>query len=336
MENRLATDPRIDPRLKQMFGQAEPTLLPEVASREEALARSEVLAGIELDAAPFEAAVPSDGLVIGTRRIHSQPDGNSINLQVIVPEGEGPFGCVYYIHGGGMMTGSCFDAIFSAWGRLVARQGVAVVMVDFRNALLPSSAPEIAPYPAGLNDCVSGVRWLHNHAQGLGIDPERIVLAGESGGGNLTLATALKLKREGDLGIIRAIYAMCPYLKGEWNGEEGSSVLENLGIMMDARSNFGVMAYGIEELRARNPLAWPGFASEEDVAGFPPVVISVNECDPLRDDGVEFYRLLLRAGVNARCKILMGTTHATEVICLACPEISRAAARELADLCKGD
>jgi len=336
MENRLATDPRIDPRLKALLGQMEPTALPHVESREEALAQSALLAQPEVNPAIYEAASPSEGLVIGTRRIASQPDGNSINLQVIMPEGEGPFGCVYYMHGGGMMAGSCFDPMYGAWGRLVAAQGVAVVMVDFRNSLLPSSVPEIEPYPAGLNDCVSGLHWVHNHAQELGIDPARIVIAGESGGGNLALAVALRLKREGDIALLRAIYVMCPYLAGEWEANEGSSALENAGIMMTTPTNFGAMAYGIEELRARNPLAWPGFATKDDVAGFPPVVISVNECDPVRDDGVDFYRLLLRAGVNARCKILVGTVHATEVICLACPDISRRAARELAALCSED
>jgi acetyl esterase/lipase len=46
-------------------------------------------------------------------------------------------------------------------------------------------------------------------------------------------------------------------------------------------------------------LAWPGFAQREDVEGLPPVVISVNECDPLRDEGINFYRLLLDSGVPA-------------------------------------
>ena len=55
------------------------------------------------------------------------------------------------------------------------------------------------------------------------------------------------------------------------------------------------MAYGIDEFNNQNPLAWPGFANEEDVRGFPSTVISVNECDPLRDEGIAFYRLLLSA-----------------------------------------
>ena len=66
-------------------------------------------------------------------------------------------------------------------------------MVDFRNAVRASSAPEVAPYPAGLNDCVSGLTWVHANAAKLGIDPARVIVAGESGGGNLTLATGMKL-----------------------------------------------------------------------------------------------------------------------------------------------
>ena len=51
---------------------------------------------------------------------------------------------------------SCYDGNYRAWAKIIAAQGVAVAMVDFRNALEPSSVPEVAPFPAGLNDCVSG------------------------------------------------------------------------------------------------------------------------------------------------------------------------------------
>lgn len=340
MANRLVEDPRVDPRIKAMFGHSPAAALPEVASREEQLAlvaaRPVPVEKPEAHA-PFEAAAPSVGLTIRRQAIPSQPDGNSINLQIIVPEGEGGhWPCVYYIHGGGMMMGSCFDPFHSAWGRLVAAQGVAVIQVDFRNCLVPSSVPEVAPFPAALNDCVSGLRWIHAHAVALNIDPARIVINGESGGGNLTLATALKLKRDGDLNLISGLYAMCPYLAGEWLGGEGSSVQRNAGILMEPPTNYGAMAYGIEELRNRNPLAWPAYATEDDVAGFPPTIIAVNECDGLMDDGVAFYRLLLRAGVKARGKILLGTVHATEVFCITCPEISLDAARELAGLARGE
>ncbi len=287
-----------------------------------------------LDRADTEELAPSKGLAVSEHDVVSRPDGNTIKIRVIRPEGREVVPAVYYIHGGGMQTMSCYDGNYRAWGRIIAAQGVAVAMVDFRNALVPSSAPEVAPYPAGLNDCASGVKWVAAHHGDLGVDPDRIVVAGESGGGNLTLATGLRLKRDGDLGVIRGLYALCPYIAGEWPKPENPSSTENNGILIDLHNNRGAMAYGIDELRARNPLAWPGFATEDDVRGLVPTMISVNECDPLRDEGINFYRLLLRAGVPARCRQVMGTVHGTEVFPMTCPDISRDTAASIADFAR--
>jgi acetyl esterase/lipase len=224
--------------------------------------------------------------------------------------------------------------MYRAWGKIIAAQGVAVAMVDFRNCVNPSTAPEVAPFPAGLNDCVSGVRWLVDQADVLGVDRNHIVIAGESGGGNLTLATGLKLKQDNDLGLVRGLYALCPYIAGSWPQDRYPSSIENNGLLLDLHSNYGAMAYGIEAFNEGNPLAWPAFASEEDVSGLPPTVISVNECDPLRDEGIEFYRLLLRAGVSARCRQVMGTIHGTEIFAIACPDISRETAASIAQFCR--
>jgi acetyl esterase/lipase len=195
--------------------------------------------------------------------------------------------------------------------------------------------PEVAPFPAGLNDCVSGLHWVVDQAAELRIDPARIVVAGESGGGNLTLATGLKLKRDGDLGLIKGLYALCPYIAGEWPTPECPSSIENEGILLHLHNNRGRMGYGIDAFEERNPLAWPSFAEAEDVSGLPPTVISVNECDPLRDEGINFYRLLLSAGVPARCRQMMGTMHGTEIFSIACTDISRDTARDIAGFARG-
>ena len=63
-------------------------------------------------------------------------------------------------------------------------------------------------------------------------------------------------------------------------------------------------------------------------------MISVNECDPLRDEGIEFYRMLLRAGIPARCRQIMGTTHGIEIFAAACPDISRDTASHIAQFCR--
>jgi acetyl esterase/lipase len=185
-----------------------------------------------------------------------------------------------------------------------------------------------------LNDCVSGVKWLVENAAELNIDKDHIIIAGESGGGNLTLATSLKLKQDGDIQLIRGLYALCPYIAGEWPQEKYPSSTENNGLLLDLHNNRGTMAYGIEEFEAGNPLAWPGFATQDDVRDLPPTVISVNECDPLRDEGIEFYRLLLQAGVAARCRQVMGTVHGTEIFSIACPDVSYETAGSIAQFCR--
>jgi acetyl esterase/lipase len=340
--SRITDDPRIDPRIKAVMGTLDVGNNDDVVDRADLLARHatpEATAMREqlkmvLDLIDNEDVAPTAGLDITTIDIPSQPDGNSIRLQVIRPHGEEVLPCVYYIHGGGMASLSCFDGMYRSWGRIIAHQGVAVVMVDFRNCEVPSSVPDVAPFPAGLNDCLSGVRWVHAHAGRLGIDPDRIIVAGESGGGNLTLATGMALKRDGDLGLIRGLYALCPYIAGQWPQDRFPSSTENNGILLDLWHNRGRHGYGIEAFDRGDPLAWPSFATEVDVAGLVPTMISVNECDPLRDEGIEFYRLLVRAGVPARCRQVMGTIHGTEVFSISCPDISRDTAADIAHFCR--
>ena len=224
MASKLALDPRVDPRIKAVFATFELPTPTSVASREELLAeeatnsataRAEGMKAF-LDAMDTEEIAPSAGLTVRTERFTSSPDGNSINIQFIRPPDGKILPCVYYIHGGGMTAMSCYYGNYRAWGRMIAAQGAAVAMVDFRNAVRASTAPEVAPYPAGLNDCVSGLKWVHANAEKLGVDTSRIIVAGESGGGNLTLATGLKLLKEGDIGLIQGLYALCPYIAGEW------------------------------------------------------------------------------------------------------------------------
>jgi acetyl esterase/lipase len=334
----VQSDPRLDPRIKGFLSLLPDPAQSDAESREQMLAEATSPKGLESIAATVfltdmcdnEEVAPSEGLRFYTEEIISSPDGNTIKLQVVRPDNDEKLACVYYIHGGGMASLSSFYGNYRAWARIIAAKGVAVVLVEFRNSLVPSGVPEVAPYPAGLNDCVAGLKWVHAHANDLNIDSSRITVAGESGGGNLTLATALKLKRSGGLDLIKGLYALCPYIAGAWPDERYPSSVENNGIFIELHSNRGALGYGIEALNTRDPLAWPGFATKEDVEGFPPTVISVNECDPLRDEGIAFYRLLLSAGVEARGRMVLGTMHGTEMVPILCPEISHDTARDLA------
>ena len=341
MSNPILDDPRIDPRIKAIFGGLESgrsqenapdrDTLVAAANTDEAKQTQEMMKGF-LNLCDTDEIAPRTGLREEEFQLKSQPDDNVINLRFIRPDSDAELPCVYYIHGGGMQSMSCYDGNYRAWGRIIAAQNVAVAMIDFRNALTPSSVEELAPYPGGLNDCVSGVHWIKSQAKSLNIDADRIIIAGESGGGNLTLATGMKLLKDGDIGLVSGLYALCPYILGAWPNPDAPSSTENNGILLNLHDTNGAMAYGMTAFEAGDPLAWPGFATEDDVKGLPYTVISVNECDPLRDEGINFYRLLLRAGVKTRCRQAMGTIHGTEIFPVACPDISRAAARDIAGL----
>jgi acetyl esterase len=343
MTTKLELDPRLDPRIKAAFAGIDlGTGKPDVASRAELLAQENTPQALAaqarvdalFDAMDSEDVAPSTGLSVRTETAISSPDGNTINIQYIRPDTDETLPCVYYIHGGRMQFSSCYLGNYKTWGRMIAGRGVAVAMVDFRNSVHPSSVPDIGPFPAGLNDCISGLKWVHSQAVSLGIDPQRIIVAGESGGGNLTLALGMKLSRGGELGLVRGLYAMCPFIAGQWPLPQNPSSTENDGIFIHVQDNRSTMAYGIDAFTERNPLAWPGFATADDVRGLPPVVISVNECDPLRDEGIGFYRLLLASGVPARCRQLMGTIHGMEILPTICPDIARSTAADIADFAR--
>lgn len=336
-------DRRLDPRVKWALRNVPVTTLGDVDTRERLLEISNSAKAMALrdktealyDALDNDDVAPSAGLAISVHEFVSAPDGNTVKIRLVRPEGDAIVPCVYYIHGGGMQNGTAFGAMYRVWARVLAAQGVAVAMVDFRNCVTPSSAPELEPFPAGLNDCVSGLKWLASQADELAIDTDRIVVSGESGGGNLTLATGMQLLRDGDIGLISGLYALCPYIAGRWPQDRFPSSTENEGILLNLHHNRGAVAYGIEQLEAENPLAWPSFAGVGDVAGLPRTFISVNEADPLRDEGVEFYRLLLEAGVPAQCRVVMGTSHGMDVFTAVLPDVSRETAASIARFATG-
>ena len=104
-----------------------------------------------------------------------------------------------HFHGGGMAINSVTDPSYTRARENLAATGLVVIGVEFRNAggrLGPH------PYPAGLNDCASAIRWAYANRADLGIS--HLITCGESGGGNLTLTTLHKAKREGWLTRSRA------------------------------------------------------------------------------------------------------------------------------------
>jgi acetyl esterase/lipase len=240
-------------------------------------------------------------------------DGNDITLYLHRPtDVTGPVPGIVHLHGGGMTILEASAAGYQRWRDHLAAQGLVVCGVEFRNA---SGKLGPHPFPAGLNDCTSALQWFASERDRLGVST--IVVSGESGGGNLTLATTLAAKRDGHLDLIDGVYAQCPYISNGYGAPpaELTSLVENDGYFLSCEQ-MAVMAmlYDPSGANATNPLAWPYHASVDDLVGLPPHVISVNELDPLRDEGLVHYRKLAAAGVRVAARTVNGTCHAGDCL----------------------
>src|ERR1700744_2729356 len=171
--SKIDADRRLDPRIKKALARIPKSApLPNVKSREELLSQEYSEQGMAAnayqnkmyDAMDNEELAPSAGLSIRTETFISKPDGNTIKIQYIRPDTNEVLPCIYYIHGGRMEFSSCFLGNYKTWGRMIAHTGLAVAMVDFRNSVHPDSSPDVGPFPAGLNDCISGLQWVHDNA----------------------------------------------------------------------------------------------------------------------------------------------------------------------------
>lgn len=256
-------------------------------------------------------------------------DGNQIPLYIHRPaNANGPVPCVVQIHGGGMVILKGSSPISVHWRDALAASGMVVVGVEFRNG---AGAPGNHPFPAGLDDCASGLDWVFANRDQLGVS--KIVVSGESGGGNLSLATALKAKREGRLDRIGGVYAMCPYISNAYADKpaELPSLFENDGYILDVAMMAALASvYDPEGSYSRDPLCWPSEVSGADLEGLPPHVISVNELDPLRDEGLAYFRRLGQVGVSAVSRTVNGTCHAGDLILpAALPDVYAATVRDI-------
>lgn len=332
----LRDDPRVDPRLVaavEPFGLADPLPPPRIDADTDLEVIRTVLGKLEAGSAkmlehtlarltPVAGVDRSTEVVIGG-------DGNEIPLYVHRPSNTaGPVPGILHLHGGGGVMQTAADEHYLRWRDELAALGVVVVGVEFRNG---AGRLGTHPFPAGLDDCASGLEWIDSKRDELGLTA--VVVSGDSGGGNLSLATALRAKREGVLHRIDGVYALCPYVSNAYAHptDDLPSLVENDGILVSVPM-LGAMAkvYAPAPDDATDPLAWPHHASVDDVTGLPPHAFSLNELDPLRDEGLAYFRKLLAAGVPAQCRTVNGTFHAAENNYFgAIPDVARSTLRDI-------
>ncbi|MDE0117974.1 MAG: alpha/beta hydrolase, partial [bacterium] len=160
-------------------------------------------------------------------------EANGVVVRVHRPAGlEGPLPCVYSIHGGGYVMGTrdIDDAKFDRWCQ---EYGIVGVSVEYR------LSPETA-YPGPLEDCYEGLKWTHDNAEEIGIDPHKIGITGVSAGGGLCAALALLARDRGEVPVQFQLLD-CPMLDDRQ--VTPSSRLDDLMIWTRESNTFGWQSY---------------------------------------------------------------------------------------------
>lgn len=223
--------------------------------------------------------------------------GGEIPLRIYRAHAEGALPTLVYFHGGGWVLGGLdsHDAICRAFA---AGADCMVVSVDYR------LAPE-HPYPAAFDDCYQALCWTAQHADEIGADPARIAVGGDSAGGNLAAATALKARDEKGPALVLQllIYPVlddCSIRSSYWRNGDGYFLTR------DAMQWFW-NHYAPEDAQRLEPYCRP-FAAR-DLGGLPPALVQTAEFDPLMDEGEDYAWRLDKDGTFVSMKRYDGMIH---------------------------
>jgi phosphinothricin tripeptide acetyl hydrolase len=264
--------------------------------------------GIDAVRAHLAKLPPSDSMTVAQRRTQYEraekafPTPSDVKVEHVtagtVPSewlsapGARADAAVLYLHGGGYVIGSprSHRHLAAAIGRAASS---SVLLPDYR------LAPE-CPYPAAVDDAVAAYRWLLGKA----IAPARIVIAGDSAGGGLTVATLLAL-REGGVPLPAAGVCISPWVDLTCGGAsyttraEADPIVKRDGVAMMAAAYLGTRDL-------KTPLASPLFA---ELRGLPPLLIQVGDDEVLLDDSVQLAERARKAGVEATLDVWPKMVH---------------------------
>lgn len=255
--------------------------------------------GISID----EVRVAANRFLVKAPRpqIHSAVDysvgtlAGPLSVRLYRPSSQPGLPIILFVHGGGFIFGNLetHDAMAR---ELANRTNAVIVTVDYR------LAPEY-PFPAALDDCISALDWVITEAAALTVDSTRISLAGDSAGGQLAVATALRCSGSGPR--LRHVALLYPLLDPHRASPSARALAEGY-MLTGSFIEWAWSAYSGSPEMPDSPL----FDVEHAVLdNFPPTTIVTGQFDPLRDEGEAFFARLERAGVPVELKCYDGMIH---------------------------
>jgi acetyl esterase/lipase len=234
--------------------------------------------------------------------------GGELALRVYRPSDDRPLPLLLYCFGGGWVLGS-IDTADGVARALANAAGVMVAVPGYR------LAPE-HPFPAALEDCHAALRWIAQNAERIGVNPARLAVGGDSAGGNLAAALALRARDGGDTddgdidrrGEPAPVAQLLVYPNTDQLADDASMRAGDDPYLFN---RFSVDWYRGHYLRserdAADPLASPLRAAT--LKGLPPALVITAEYDPLRDQGEAYASRLAEDEVPVRLSRYDGMAH---------------------------
>jgi acetyl esterase/lipase len=227
-------------------------------------------------------------------------DQTEVPLLVLRPRGvTHDLPVVYYIHGGGMITGNNRLGL----DRIVPWQAItpmAIVSVDYR------LAPEHR-HPVPFGDCWTGLVWTTEHAAELGLDTNKVLVTGISAGGGLAAALALRARDSGQSRLCGQLL-ICPMLDDR-AATPSSRELNGEGVWDSAANEFGWHALLGDAAAGPDVPQEAAPARAKDLGGLPPTFLDVGSAETFRDEIVDYAARIWRAGGDAELHVWPGAYH---------------------------
>ncbi|PWS30583.1 alpha/beta hydrolase [Pedobacter paludis] len=250
-----------------------------------------------------QVGVKSTNELTVENKYFTNSEGIETQLRVFKPQKIGTsLPCVYWMHGGGTMSGLP-EQEDSTLYQMALAIGCVIVSVNYR--LTPEH-----PYPAPINDCYEGLVYVSENASLFNINPDKIAVGGGSAGGLLSTSCALLARKNKKPNLV---HQSLTYPMLDHRGiTESSKEITNVGVWDRDMNLYGFSCY-LKNVKDNIPeLAVPILVN--DLSNLPPAFIAVGTMDVLRDEAIEYAQKLAASGVITELHIYPGMTHVFDAL----------------------